>query len=175
MENEKKIVYSQYFTKKDQQKILQKNKEFKYSYHICITYNNENQFNQVFKHIFNNNNNLYCFNWICGTKRKFDSKKPNRHKKKLHTHSIIFSNIPLSEEKILKTYKNLKNLDIKIIEIYDLDGLFKYLFDGHHIIKSYKTIKKIRRKVFKIKTIFKKLRLIDNDFIIQKNRVVMNT
>lgn len=174
MENEKKIVYSRYFTKKDQQKIEQKKKEFKYSYHICITYNHQKQFNQVFKHIFNNNSGLISFNWVCGTKRKFNSKKPNRHKKRLHTHSIVFSNIQLSEEKILENYKNIKSLDIKIIEIYDLVGLFKYLFDGHHIIKSYKIIKKIRRKVFRIKTIFKKLRLKDNDFIIKKSSVVMN-
>ena len=148
MEKEKKIVYSKHFTKKIQEKIEHKNKLYKYFYHVVITYKDKNQFNQVFKHIFNNNKDLYCFNWVCGTKRKFNSKANNRHKKIHHSHSIVFSNIELSEELILKTYKNLKNLDIKIIEGYDLRGLLCYIFDGHHIFKSFKILKKIRRKSF---------------------------
>ena len=177
MEKEKKIVYSKHFTKKIQEKIEHKNKLYKYFYHVVITYKDKNQFNQVFKHIFNNNKDLYCFNWVCGTKRKFNSKANNRHKKIHHSHSIVFSNIELSEELILKTYKNLKNLDIKIIEGYNLKGLFEYIFDGHHIFKSYKIIKKIRRKIFNsFKTILKKLSVsIDYDFIYKPKGVVMKT
>ena len=177
MENNKKIVYSKHFTKKIQEKIEQKNKLYKYFYHVVITYKDKNQFNQVFKHIFNNNKDLYCFNWVCGTKRKFNNKANNRHKKIHHSHSIVFSNVELSEELILKTYKNLKNLDIKIIEGYDLRGLLCYIFDGHHIFKSFKILKKIRRKIFNsFKTILKKLSIsIDYGFIYKPKGVIMKT
>ena len=177
MENEKKIVYSQHFTKKIQEKIEQKEKEFKFFYHVVITYRDKNQFNQVFKHIFNNNKNLISFNWVCGTKRKFNNKANNRHKKRYHSHSVVFSDVQLSEELILKTFKDLENLDIKIILGYDLKGLLGYIFDGHHIFKSSKIIKKIRRLVFNsFKTILKKLSISMNiDFIYKPKGVIMKT
>lgn len=177
MENEKKIVYSKYFNKKIHNKMIRKEKEFNFFYHIVITYNNEKHYNNVFKHIFNNNKNLISFNWVCGTKRKFNSSANNRHKKRYHSHSVIFSDHEIQNpEEILKTYKDFLNLDIKIISGYDLENLLNYIFDGHHIYKSYKIIKKIKRKIFRIKTILKKLRISNSEeFKIQKVGLIMKT
>lgn len=177
----KKIVYNDFFKQKDQKKILLEEQNYKYSYHLIITFKNNLQYKETIKKIYNSNNKLIekFYSWNCGTRKYFKNKNKNRHKKKNHIHSILFSNTLLNLDLISKNLNiDISDLDIRLVETYTcVKDILKYIFDGHHIFKAKCFIKKIRRKVFNsFKTILKKLSVSsDNDFIYRSVGVVMKT
>lgn len=171
----KKIVYNDFFKEKDQKKILLEEQNYKYSYHMIITYKSNNHYKEIVKKIYNSNNKdiLKMFSWNCGTKKNYKLKDKN-HKKKNHTHAILFSNTLLNLDLIEKNLNiNVNDLDIKLVKTYTcVKDILKYIFDGHHIFKARLFIKKIFKKVFNnIKTLFKKLTISAGFGLSLKNQI----
>lgn len=110
------------------------------------------------------------YGWMCGTKRNFKVDKNKNHLKKPHFHSILLSNLDISEldlliefKKIFKNDKLINCFQLKKIQFSDqVDIVLKYIHDGHHILKM---------KIYKFR--YKKIKLFINPITI--NNSCINT
>lgn len=112
MEEIRKALHTQHFSNKHHRKILEKCNTFKYQYHLIITYKNLITQKSLFKSLFKNNNNIVTYNYACYNKKGYlkHNNKPNRHKAKIHTHTLVLAKHELELQDII----DLKNLKIVI-------------------------------------------------------------
>ncbi|MFV7790426.1 hypothetical protein ACNO6Z_06155 [Aliarcobacter lanthieri] len=138
MEEIRKIQYTRHFTKQHHDKILEQSHTFIYQYHLVITYKNIKTQRDLFKSLFKNDINLKTYNYACYNKKGYTkaNKLSNRHKGKIHTHSLILSKYQLEIEDIIDISK-FKDCDIKLVKVYShLNDVIAYIFDGHHSVLS---------------------------------------
>lgn len=136
MEEIRKTIYTQHFSKQNHIKILEKCNTFKHQYHLIITYKNIVTQRSLFKSLFKNNHNIVTYNYACYNKKGYSKSNNNinRHKAKIHTHTIVLSKNELELENIINLYK-FKGCDIKLVKVYShINDVISYVFDGHHTI-----------------------------------------
>lgn len=121
------MTYNKFYTKIIEDYILDSANDYKYKYHIVITFpnvaNTDDYISSVYEYL--NNTSFFLFAWHCNTNRKY-KKASNHHTRKKHIHMILFTNSEF----------NLKKYDTTITDIYYLYGVLEYIHDGHHIIKK---------------------------------------
>ncbi len=138
MEEIRKTLYTQHFSKQNHIKILEKSNTFKYQYHLIITYKNITKQRELFKSLFKNNNNIITYNYACYNRKGYSKQNSNtnRHKAKIHTHTLVLAKHELELENIINMSK-FRECDIKLVKVYShINDVISYIFDGHHTILS---------------------------------------
>ncbi|PWE20210.1 hypothetical protein DF188_08530 [Aliarcobacter skirrowii] len=137
MEEIRKTLYTQHFSKQHHRKILEKCNTYEHQYHLIITYKNITTQKSLFKALFKNNNNIITYNYACYNRKgysKNNSNNTNRHKAKIHTHTLVLAKHELELENIINLSR-FRGCDIKLVKVYShINDLISYIFDGHHTI-----------------------------------------
>ena len=132
----RKALHTQHFSRLHHRKILEKCNTFKYQYHLIITYKNITKQKSLFKSLFKNNNNIVTYNYACYNKKGYlkHNSNTNRHKAKIHTHTLVLAKHELELQDIIDL-KKFEGCDIKLVKVYSsVDDVISYVFDGHHTI-----------------------------------------
>lgn len=126
------MEFNEYFTETDLNNINTTNTKFNYSYHLVVTFPNIANIDKYINKLndFLNNKNYHYYCWHCNTSKKF-KKSNNPHKRRKHIHLVLFTSINLD----INFFTNI-GYDIDLKPIYDLDGILKYIHDGHHILHN---------------------------------------
>ena len=143
------LDYSIFFNKEHQKYI---NNQFyinKNKIHLTITFKKSSpsglHIYNLIRFLHSQNLDFKFFSWTCRAKRK-EEQKINSHKVgKEHAHIIIYSKTSIDSS--ISAYFDIFNKykehieQYYITQIYEIEGLIKYIHDGHH--KIYQSIYKI--------------------------------
>lgn len=117
--------------------------------HLTITFKNSSpsglHIYSLIRFLHSKNLDFKFFSWTCRAKRKEETRKNSHLKSREHAHIIIYSKEDINSH--IDAYFNEFNKYPEHIEqhyttkIYEIEGLIKYIHDGHH--KIYQSIYKI--------------------------------
>lgn len=117
--------------------------------HLTITFKNSSpsghHIYSLIRFLHSQNLDFKFFSWTCRAKKKEETRKNSHLKSREHAHIIIYSKT--SAESHIDAYFDIFNKypehieQYHITKIYEIEGLLKYLHNGHH--KIYQSIYKI--------------------------------
>lgn len=145
----KMLDYSIFFNEQHQKYI---NNQFyinKNKIHLTITFKKSSpsglHIHNLIRFLHSQNLDFKFFSWTCRAKRKEETRKNSHIKSREHAHIIIYSKTSIDSS--ISAYFDIFNKykehieQYYITQIYEIEGLIKYIHDGHH--KIYQSVYKI--------------------------------